>query len=506
MKKKILSLAAVPVLALFGTLAAMPVSADETASADVTVTVADTGTLKVVNEPLTVTDTDGDGALTVNDVLYLIHEAKFEGGAAAGYATAETQWGLGITKLWGNENQGSFGYTVNNIFSSGLTDEVKAGDALYAYTYKDAGGYSDLYTYFDQTAVETEAGKAFTLTLKASTYDENWSPVQKPVEGAVITINGGQTSFVTGADGKAVITLDKAGDALISAVSEQAILVPAAAKVKVTEAATDAGSADITVTIANTGELVVVQEPVTVTDTDSDGKLTINDALYLIHEAKYEGGAAAGYATSETQWGLGLSKLWGNENQGSFGYTVNNTFANGLTDEVKAGDALYAYTYKDAAGYSDMFTYFDQAAVETEAGKAFTLTLTASTFDENWSPVQKPVEGAVITVDGEKTSFVTDADGKAVITLDKVGDAVISAVSEQAILVPAAAKVTVTEAQQPAQTDEPGQNGNTDGAGSQGGTQNVPAVQAGERAPIAVCVTALAMLGAAAFVRRKHEN
>ena len=130
MKKKILSLAAVPVLALFGTLAAMPVSADETASADVTVTVADTGTLKVVNEPLTVTDTDGDGALTVNDALYLIHEAKFEGGAAAGYATAETQWGLSIAKLWGNENGGSYGITVNNVFSNGIADEITEGNEI----------------------------------------------------------------------------------------------------------------------------------------------------------------------------------------------------------------------------------------------------------------------------------------------------------------------------------------------------------------------------------------
>ena len=28
---------------------------------------------------------------------------------------------------------------------------------------------------------------------------------------------------------------------------------------------------------------------------DSDGTITINDALYLAHEAEFEGGAAAGY-------------------------------------------------------------------------------------------------------------------------------------------------------------------------------------------------------------------
>ena len=505
MKKKILSLAAVPVLALFGTLAAMPVSADETASADVTVTVADTGTLKVVNEPLTVTDTDGDGALTVNDVLYLIHEAKFEGGAAAGYATAETQWGLGITKLWGNENGGSFGYTVNNAFANGLTDTVKAGDAIYAYTYKDAAGYSDVYSYFDTASVETETGKAFTLTLKSLVYGES-GMTEQPVADAAITVNGTLTNYMTENNGTVAITMPEPGDYVISAVKENATLVPPAVTVKVTGEG-EAPSVGVNVTVSNAGKLVVVQEPLTVTDTDSDGKLTVSDALYLIHEAKFEGGAAAGYATAETQWGLSIAKLWGNENGGSYGITVNNVFSNGIADEITEGNEIYAYAYEDAAGYSDIYTYFDNAYIGAETGKAFTLTLTANTFDENWSPVQKPVEGAVITLNGEKTAFVTDAEGKVQITVDAPGAVLISAVSEQAVIVPPVATANVTEAQQqPGQTDEPGQTDTPGNTGNQGGTQNVPAVQAGERAPIAVCVTALAMLGAAAFVRRKHEN
>ena len=53
------------------------------------------------------------------------------------------------------------------------------------------------------------------------------------------------------------------------------------------------------VTIAN-GSLVMTQEPVTVTDIDKDGSLTINDALYLAHEAKYQGGAAAGYGSQRS--------------------------------------------------------------------------------------------------------------------------------------------------------------------------------------------------------------
>ena len=52
----------------------------------------------------------------------------------------------------------------------------------------------------------------------------------------------------------------------------------------------EALSAEVYVTIANKGTLEVVQEKVTVTDRDNDGKLTIDEALYAAHEAKYEGG------------------------------------------------------------------------------------------------------------------------------------------------------------------------------------------------------------------------
>ena len=77
-------------------------------------------------------------------------------------------------------------------------------------------------------------------------------------------------------------------------------------------------SADVWVTIADKdGKLAVAAEKVTVTDADKDGALTINDALYCAHEAFYEGGAAAGYATGSTQYGLSLNKLWGAANGGT---------------------------------------------------------------------------------------------------------------------------------------------------------------------------------------------
>ena len=77
------------------------------------------------------------------------------------------------------------------------------------------------------------------------------------------------------------------------------------------------------VTIAVKGELVATQVPVILEDYDNDGAHTVNDALYGLHEKSYEGGAAAGYASYQSDYGLSMSKLWGDES-GAFGYYLNN--------------------------------------------------------------------------------------------------------------------------------------------------------------------------------------
>jgi len=204
-------------------------------------------------------------------------------------------------------------------------------------------------------------------------------------------------------------------------------------------------SAQMYVTIAlGDGSLAVAQEAVTVTDIDSDSKLTINDALYCAHQAFYPGGAAQGYKTESTQWGLGIKKLWNVVNGGSYGYYVNNTSAFSLTDTVAAGDYINAFVYKDAQGFSDSYAYFSAQTVAAKAYESFNITLNRLTFDANWNTVVTPVAGAVITVDGEKTGFVTDADGKASITLTETGSHVISAASDSVVIVSPVCRAEVT--------------------------------------------------------------
>lgn len=189
----------------------------------------------------------------------------------------------------------------------------------------------------------------------------------------------------------------------------------------------------VRVTVAS-GELLLICDEVALSDADEDGKLTVNDALYLAHEENFEGGAAAGYASEMTEYGLSLVNLWNIGEYAPYGYTVNNVSAMSLADEIKAGDSIVAYAYTDTVAWSDTYCFFDKLTADVGAGEEFTLTLSTSGWDESFNSVTLPLEGAVITVNGEVTDCVTDAEGK--VTLSVSDDAVISAVKEGAVLVP----------------------------------------------------------------------
>ena len=165
-------------------------------------------------------DEDGDGAWTVNDVLITVHKEKCEGG----FATDVGSYGLFITKLWGVENGGSYGYYKNNASCWSLTDAVAQGDVVYAFVYSDAATYSDAYSFFDSVTEDDDG--IVTISVKyVSGYDpETYAPIVSPLEGAVITVDGVDTDAVTDADGKAVVAMTKS--AVISAEKEGLVLIP----------------------------------------------------------------------------------------------------------------------------------------------------------------------------------------------------------------------------------------------------------------------------------------
>lgn len=199
-----------------------------------------------------------------------------------------------------------------------------------------------------------------------------------------------------------------------------------------------ADSAEVYVTISDSGSLALAQEKITVTDIDSDGALTINDAITIAHDLHCEGG----FASEQTEYGLSMTKLWGND-CGSYGYYVNNVSAMSLADPVADGDFISAYSFSDLEAWSDAYCFFDMNMAETTGELA--LTLSYAGYDENWNPVTLPVSGAVITIDGETTDTVTDAEGKVTVSIENSGVHIISAVSDTQILVPPVCRVTVAD-------------------------------------------------------------
>lgn len=204
-------------------------------------------------------------------------------------------------------------------------------------------------------------------------------------------------------------------------------------------------SENVYVSVAVKGETVVFLEQVKVKDEDFDGKITVNDALSATHKKYYNG--SQGYYSYESPYGLSLGKLWGDDS-GNFGYFLNNTSCLSLLDEVKEGDFLYAYVYKDSETFSDVYSFFDFNFKSANQGETVTLTLFASGYDSNWQPVTTQVQDAVITVNGEKTLVKTDSSGRAELCLEKAGEYRISAVSDKQVLTPAVCVVNVKGASQ----------------------------------------------------------
>jgi len=204
---------------------------------------------------------------------------------------------------------------------------------------------------------------------------------------------------------------------------------------------------EVFVSVSNKGTLVLAHEKILAIDKNEDGKTDIDEVLSAAHEAKYEGGAEAGYVSyMHEQFGMSLGTLWG-DTSGAFGYYKNDASAWSLLDEVLEGDHVYAYVYADATYYSDSYAFFDVTTASVAENGEIELTLNGAGYDESWNPVTLPVAGATVTIDGIETDYVTDAEGKVTIYLEEAGVFVISAKSATATLVPPVCVITVGTAQ-----------------------------------------------------------
>lgn len=203
------------------------------------------------------------------------------------------------------------------------------------------------------------------------------------------------------------------------------------------------------------GKIALASDEVTVTDIDGDEVMTINDVLYAAHEQYYDGGAAAGYETAMTKWGLSLMKLWGTANGGSYGYLVNNKFAWSMTDTVEEFDYVAAYIYTDTKDYSDEYTYFQSPMLDQIGDPTVEFTLMKEVFDEDNNEVALPVAGAELVVDDQFTGVYTDAEGKASYTFSVKGEYLVSAVSTDENIVAPVCKVNIVFSGQDSTPDQP---------------------------------------------------
>ena len=155
----------------------------------------------------------------------------------------------------------------------------------------------------------------------------------------------------------------------------------AAAKIAVTvnKKDTDDGeSIQVTVSYSRGGAFVSGSEgtllskaPVTVYDTNGDGKFTMSDAFRSMHREYYNGGTD-GYADTESGW---ITRVWG-VNTGMVSYVLNHSWVFGTTEEIHNGDDMALYEYVDTTMYSDLYTYFDSDSYTADPGTATTFTVT----------------------------------------------------------------------------------------------------------------------------------
>ena len=204
---------------------------------------------------------------------------------------------------------------------------------------------------------------------------------------------------------------------------------------------------EIYVTITNAGEFCydkennpIIVKKFNVSDKNKNNKIDIDDAFITVHE---ESDFSDGYATIEAVWGKAVSKFWGIENDGAYGYYVNNVFAMGLDDPLEDGDYLSAFVYKDVTSYSDAYTYFDKENVELKHDNT-TLELTLSKSDFTSSTGCAPVTDATITTLEDETITATpDENGKVSLTFEAGKTYTVVARNDEKNYAPAFCKVTV---------------------------------------------------------------
>ena len=409
-----------------------------------------------VELPVTVTDVNSDGILTFDEALVALHEAYCPDGYALN--------GNSVAKLWGSEVTAPIVAKNDKVLEKAVnwkTSTVAEGDKLYAASIKDTVDYSDCLSYFDKKAVTVEAGKEFTLTLKAAGEyfsGSNYSPLNA-YSIPVGTWENGSFKAITGAktasNGTVTLSFAKAGTYIVTASGalpgeaddgfdtydvDCPVSAPYCIVTVKGSSVEPAANAEVTFTVSNKGVLATTSDgeaaielPVTVTDRNSDGVLTYDEALVALHETYCPGGYEIVEGFVEKLWDVTTTP------KGSYYFLKNNVAlskgVNDKTSTVAQGDKLYCCVFTDEENWSDAICYFTQTEVSAQAGKAFTLNLQggSSMAVGGYNPGNLAGAQVGIWKDGKFTAIdgaVTDKNGNVTLTLSKAGTYIISASGE----------------------------------------------------------------------------
>ena len=185
------------------------------------------------------------------------------------------------------------------------------------------------------------------------------------------------------------------------------------------------------ISISKYGEFVTGKDNKTIAaapvELDGKSSYTIDDVLNAAHNLYYDG--TDGYASSVGDYGLSLTKLWG-DTSGLFGYQMNCGTVNvmGLTQPVSDGDYIDAYINESAYPNNEAYAHFGKNTAFAGVGKSLTLTLSSATgYDDNWNTVYSGCADAAITINGEVANITTDSEGNASLIFDSVGTYIVSA-------------------------------------------------------------------------------
>lgn len=404
-----------------------------------------------VELPVTVTDVNSDGILTFDEALVALHGAY----CPDGYEFTTTG-ASHVSKLWGEKDCKSKFFQNGKEFTSLVNytgKSVAEGDKLYAAVLQDTTDLADCFTWFTETKATVEVGKSLKLQLMGESDDYAKSGANSiPVgtwENGTFTQMGYSTTDV---DGYVTLTFDKAGTYIVTAKGildglrydydfdyEDDIECPTIAPYCVITVQ-PTKDVQVTFTVGVKGNLATTADgkaaiglPVTVTDRNSDGILTYDEALVALHETYCPGGYEISEGFVEKLWNVTTTPV------GSYYFLKNNVDPHkGVADKsnvVAQGDKLYCCVFTDEENWSDAVCYFTQTEVAAQAGKAFTLNLQggSSMAVGGYNPGNLAGAQVGIWKDGKFTAIdgaVTDKNGNVSLTLNKAGTYIISASGE----------------------------------------------------------------------------